>query len=268
MIVESYEDVIILSGALRQNFWETVHTAVSLILKRHPSGVIIDCSQITEITGKGAETFADVFDFVEEHEEARIILAAVPKHVQQVLREIPEVRSQIPVVDSVEEARRSLDIMESQAQEKKDKAREYDRDILAILEGHPEDQDVLAMAQELVLTNRTKVTLLLPIIVPRELPLTAPLVDLEERLVRTAEEGKKVIKAANAKAEIRLERSRDIASLMEEVSEEIDADYVVAAITLSKGGHRGADCYRTVESVFEKVKRPVVIVRGNIVKGR
>jgi anti-anti-sigma regulatory factor len=266
MIVESYEDVIVLSGALRQNFWETVHTAVSLILKRHPSGVIIDCSQITEITPKGADTFVDVFEFVEEHEEARIILAAVPAHVKQVLREIPEVRSQIPIVGSVEEARRSLDVLASQTEEKKDKTRDYDRDILAILEGHPEDQDVLAMAKELILSNKTKVTLLLPIIVPRELPLTAPLVDLEEKLVKTAEEGKKFIRAANAKAEMRLERSRDIASLMEEISEEIDADFVVAAITLSKSGHRGQDCYRTVESVFEKVKRPVVIVRGSIVK--
>lgn len=267
MIVESYEDVIILSGALRKNFWETVHTAVSLILKRHPSGVIIDCSQITEITAQGAETFADVFEFVAEHEEARIILAAVPEHVKQVLRDVPEVRSQIPIVNSVEEARCSLDLLASNEGESKgkDANRAWDRDILAVLEGVSEDHDVIHVAEELILHHKTRVTLLLPVIVPRELPLTAPLADLEAKLAAAAEAGKKAIKAAGAKVQIKLERGRDIATLMEELAEEVDADYVVAAITLSKGMRR-TDAYRTVESVLEKVKRPVIIVRGSLVK--
>lgn len=267
MIVESYEDVLILSGALRQNFWETVQTAISLILKRHPSGVIIDCSQITEITPLGAETFADVFDFVGEHEEARIILAAVPEHVKQVLREVPEVRSQIPIVGSVEEARCSLDLLASSEKEGKgkDANREWDRDILAVLEGVAEDADVIHVAEELILHHKTRVTLLLPVVVPRELPLTAPLADLEAKLAAASESGKKAIKAAGAKVEIKLERTRDIATLMEEISEEVDADYVIAAITLSRGVRR-TDAFRTVESVLEKVKRPVIIVRGSLAK--
>ena len=76
MIVESYEDVIVLSGALRSNFWETIHTAISLMLKRHPTGVVIDCSGITEVTQAGADTFRDVMAYIEEH-DARIIVAAV-----------------------------------------------------------------------------------------------------------------------------------------------------------------------------------------------
>src|SRR5947207_872967 len=111
MIVESYEDVVILSGPLRSNFWETIHTAIALTLKRHPTGVIIDCSGITELTPEGAETFQDAIQFVKEHERARIVVAAVSPQAMEVLRHVPEVRSQLPVVATVEEARRSLDLL-------------------------------------------------------------------------------------------------------------------------------------------------------------
>src|SRR4051794_2917253 len=105
MIVESYEDVIILSGALRSNYWETLHTAISLTLKRHPSGVIIDCSGLTEATPEGAETFRDVMEYIHGH-DARVIVAAVPSKVYEVLRTVPEVRSQLAITESVEEARK------------------------------------------------------------------------------------------------------------------------------------------------------------------
>ena len=111
MIVESYEDVIILSGALRSNFWETIHTAISLTLKRHPTGVIIDCSGITEITPDGAETFHDAIDFVAAHKRARIVVAAVSEEMLEVLRSVPEVRSQLPIAETVEAARKSLDLL-------------------------------------------------------------------------------------------------------------------------------------------------------------
>ena len=111
MIVESYEDVIVLSGELRSNFWETIHTAIALTLKRHPTGVIIDCSGITLMTPEGGETFHDAIDFVAEHDRARIVVAGVSKSVLEVLRSVPEVRSQLPVAESVEDARRSLDLL-------------------------------------------------------------------------------------------------------------------------------------------------------------
>src|SRR5688500_219102 len=110
MIVESYEDVIVVSGALRSNFWETIHTAISLMLKRHPTGVIIDCSGISEVTPEGADTFRDIMAFIHEH-DARIIVAGVPVQVMEVLKSVPEVRSQLAVAKSVEEARRSLDLL-------------------------------------------------------------------------------------------------------------------------------------------------------------
>ena len=108
MIVESYEDVIVISGALRSNFWETIHTAISLMLKRHPTGVILDCSGITEVNTAGADTFRDVMSFIHD-QDARVIVTAVPPQVMEVLRTVPEVRSQLAVAKTVEEARRSLD---------------------------------------------------------------------------------------------------------------------------------------------------------------
>ena len=60
-------------------------------------------------TPEGAETFHDAMDFIRNH-HARVILAAVPGHVMEVLKNVPEVRSQLPICATVADARRSLDL--------------------------------------------------------------------------------------------------------------------------------------------------------------
>lgn len=265
MIVESYEDVVILSGPMRSNFWETIHTAIALTLKRHPTGVVIDCSAVTDMTPEGAETFHDAIDFVKEHERARIVLAAVPDHVMAVLRHVPEVRSQLPVVATVEEARRSLDLLISEEEDhgkkkKKDQLRAWDRHIVSVISGDAADEHMLSVTEELVDTMPAKVVLLCPIVVPRELPLSAPMPKEEEYAAMALENGQKRLTARGNSCEIRLERTRDIPSILQDVATEFNAAHVIVGLASDA---KGDDEYlRVLKAVIEKVKRPLVIVRG------
>lgn len=265
MVVESYEDVVILSGSLRSNFWETIHTAVSLTLKRHPTGVVIDCKGITEMTADGADTFVDAIQFVKDHERARIVLAAVPPAVMEVLRAVPEVRSQLPVVASVEEARRSLDLLTEEEDETKKKKQKpltkvVDRTILAVISGDDSDEHMLTVTEELIDTMPAKLVLLCPIVVPRELPLTAPMPKEEEYAANALEHGKKRMFERGTPCEVRLERTRDITAMIQEVAQECQAAHVVAGLASDA---KGDDTYlKVLKSVIEKVKRPLVIVRG------
>ena len=57
MIIETKNDVVRLSGALKKNQWLTIRAATDLLLKDHPEGIIIDCEHLTEISSEGAKTF-------------------------------------------------------------------------------------------------------------------------------------------------------------------------------------------------------------------
>lgn len=264
MIVESYEDVIVLSGALRSNFWETIHTAISLTLKRHPSGVIIDCSGITEVTADGAETFHDAIDFVNEHDRARIIVAAVPPEVLEVLRSVPEVRSQLPIAASVAEARKSLDLLsvsEEPPRKRKEPVKPYSRQILACMNGdRAGDLHVLSITKELSAAKPAKVVILLPIVVPRDLPLQAPMPEIEDRAVEMADVSHKELTELSMVHETRLERTRDLPTLLQEVAQEIDAEHVVVAIRPDQAGDDASQ--RMIRSVIEKVDRSLIFARA------
>lgn len=263
MIVESFEDVVRLSGAMRSNFWSTIHTAVSLTLQRHPTGVIIDLGSVTEMTPEGAETFRDAIRFVESN-DARIVVANASESVLAVLRQVPEVRSQLPIVETVEMARRSLDLLvepeEHAGKKKKEPAVKPERTILACLSGDDSDSHLLHMTQEFVDRVPARVVLLYPIVVPRELPLASPLPEEEERAAATLEAGKKALSQHSTLAEVRLERTRDLPSLIEETSEQVQAAQVLVGVSTMP--RHGEDAWRALEAVIQKVKSPLVFVRG------
>lgn len=262
MIVEYFEDVISLSGALRSNFWETVHTAITLLLKKHPTGVIIDCSGITEITAEGAETFEDMIRYVNEHERARIIVAAVPERVKEVMRATPEVRSQLPMVDTVEEARRSLDLFFDEEKSER-KKRTFDqssgRAILACITAEACDEQVIEVILELVKAKGGKVCLLFPVIVPRDLPLSAPMPGIEERASVSVEKAQKRLTQQGVLSDVRIEHARDFALVVCEVADSLNASYVVVGL-LSSDGQSGPKTL--VSTLLDRVKRPLILVRG------
>ncbi|MCO5297428.1 MAG: hypothetical protein M9921_11275 [Fimbriimonadaceae bacterium] len=259
MIVESYEDVIVLSGALRSNFWDTIHTAISLTLKRHPTGVIIDCSGLTEATPEGAETFHDAMDFIKEH-DARIIVAAVPAPILEVLKTVPEVRSQLPIAASVEEARRSLDLLVEEPKKKKQAPPSTDEQVLVCLFGDDNDRAALHLGSKIADTLLARIVLVYVVLMPRDLPLQAPMPEDEELAAKAIDHGKAYLAERNINATARLERGRDLASAVQEVANEINTSHVV--VPLSPDPVKMEANQKLVRSVLEKVADIVVFVRG------
>jgi len=260
VIVESYEDVILLSGALRSNFWETIQTAISLTLKRHPTGVIVDCSGITECTPAGADTFRDAMEYIRDH-DARIIVAAVPQHVMEVLKSVPEVRSQLAVAATVEEARRSLDLLlvpEEKKKPAKGPKEKLAKIILLITEGDS-CPELYELAAEMSEALHAEIVVAYAIIVPRHLPIQAPLSAEEEEAARVIEEAKRELSRHHTPHSVFLERGRDVASALQQVVGETNAIRVVCALSPNESELDGQ--LKALRSVLTKIPLPVVAVR-------
>ena len=263
MIVESYEDVVRISGALRENYWDTLHTAISLVLKRYPAGVIIEGSGITEITPSGADTFRSVMEFIHRH-EARVIVTALPDHILVVVRSVPDVRSQLPIATSVEAARKSLNLLiEDEAVRKKRKQPgERARRMLVCLTGDASDQEILRYTVKLAEALEAVAVLFYAIRVPRDLPLTAPLAEEEARAERVIEVARKMLDGRGVITDCRIDRGRDLASSLAEALEDIAADPVLIGLPLTDDGTDAAG--KLVKSVNAKVTAPVIFLRGRL----
>lgn len=266
MIVESYEDIIILSGALRSNFWEAIHTAISLTLKRHPSGVIIDCSGLTEATPAGAETFRDAMDFINKH-DARIIVAAVPESIMEVLKSVPEVRSQLAVASSVDAARRSLDLLVEEddhgTKKKKKPTLENARKLIVCLytgTSVEEDDAAMTVAGKIADSQPTEVHLVCVLLVPRHLPLTSPLEATELAASKAVQRAEQFFDARDVTYYSQVERARDVATALAEVLVDFDAPDVVLPLILDP--LKKDENLKLVDSVLSRVNRNIVFVRG------
>src|SRR5579871_3810910 len=107
MIIETRGDVVRLSGTLHKNQWLTIRAAAGMLLHDHPQGIIVDCSQLQDISEDGAKTFLEAMRDIEAA-KTRIIVVNLPENVLRVLKTVPGVRSQLPIASSIEEARASL----------------------------------------------------------------------------------------------------------------------------------------------------------------
>lgn len=261
MIVESYEDVIRLSGALRQNFWETIHTAISLTLKRHPSGVIIDCSQLTECTAQGTETFRNAMEFIQA-KDARVIVAAVPDNIMEVLRSVPDVRSQLPIAATVEEARHSLNLLgeEEGKRKRRPSTSQASNKLLVCLSGSDADDWLLRVANDYGHAINAEANLIFPVLVPRHLPLQALLPDEEAAAAACLEKAQQYLESRQMPTVVRLERARDTASAIMGALEEVAASQVLVTIPDDPSGQDNA-C-KVLKALLAKVDVPVMFVRG------
>ncbi len=107
MIIHQKGDVVELRGSLDTNQWLALKSVVSLQLKEHPTGIIIDGSGLTGMNEVGAHTFIDASEFIQA-QRARVVVAGLSSEIQDEIRRIPGARSQLPLASSVEEARASL----------------------------------------------------------------------------------------------------------------------------------------------------------------
>jgi hypothetical protein len=109
MIIEAKDDILYLSGSFYENHWPTLEGAVRYLLRNHPTGIIVDCSQMTLAAEAGVRTFIEVLrNAVAQH--WRVLFVNLPDDLLKQCRSIPGVRSQLPIAGSVEEARQSLEI--------------------------------------------------------------------------------------------------------------------------------------------------------------
>ena len=267
MIVEAYADVIVLSGALRSNFWDTIHTAISLTLKRHPTGVIVDCSGITECSPEGADTFVDAMGFIKDH-DARIIVAAVPSAIIDVLKSVPNVRSQLAFATSVEAARRSLDLLVEDTEGKKKKAPIAEinalRIVVCLYDGTSvaEDNAAMELASRIADSVPSDIHLVCALLVPRELPLQAPLEASEASASNAVERAKTFFTGHNLPHHSRVERVRDVASMLATIIAELDAQQIILPL-IGDPIHQD-DNLKLVKAVLSKIDRQVSFVRPKI----
>jgi hypothetical protein len=228
------------------------------MLKRHPSGVIIDCSGLTAVTPKGASTFRDVMEFI-RNQDARVIVAAVPLNIREVLSSVAEVRSQLAIADSVDDARRSLDLLVVEKPGKKKAAFVGESKILVCLSGTEIDKETLKVAAQLGIAREAELHLLFAVLVPRDLPLTAPL-PKEEAIASRVIEQSKIALEKQISYVPHVERGRDIPTTVEELANELKASLVIFPL-VSNG--RDADAItRLMCSLLARIPQEVILVRG------
>ena len=183
MIIHQKGDVVELKGSLDANQWLALKSVVSLQLKGHPLGIVIDGRELTDINEAGAHTFIDASEFIQAH-NARIVAAGLSPRIQEEMRRIPGARSQLPLAASVEEARASLAIggAESVPESRRKPV------ILVPLVGQwRKAVDYAALHAD----RNIELHLLYVIEVPRAMPLGVPLPDKEQEAIHTLDEAEK-----------------------------------------------------------------------------
>ncbi len=207
MIVASKDDVVSLSGSLHKNQWLTIKAAANLLLRDRPEGIIIDCSELTEVSEDGAKTFLDAMKDIQAA-GARIMVSNLPPNVLQVIRTVPGVRSQLPIATSVEEARRSLRAGGVRQETDADRALTEGGIVLPLLPGLDVEY-ALTIASRLSRETGSSIHLVYLLIVPRHLPPGAPLGDAETAAHELLARADQVAKRLSIRSVAHIERVRD-----------------------------------------------------------
>jgi anti-anti-sigma regulatory factor len=206
MIVTGRNDVVHLSGALHKNQWLTIKAAARLLLHQHPQGILVDCSELTEVSEEGVKTFLEAMRDI-QGEGARIVIVNLPDNVLQVIRSVPGVRSQLPIAKSLEEARASLRV--GLANGKSSDRPLSDNSILIPLLPGFDTEYAITVAGRASRELRQPVTLAALIVVSRTKPLNTPMPEEEAEAVAGLERAELVAKKHGLPYARHVERVRD-----------------------------------------------------------
>ena len=209
MIIETRHDVVRLFGSLHKNQWLTIRAAVNLLLQDHPQGIIIDCSALEEVSEDGAKTFLEAMRDVEAV-KSRIVLVSLPQKVLAVCRLVPGVRSQLPLADTLEEARASLRLGRKAAARPKDAHGKAGQVIVVPLIADYDLTYGANLAGRLSRGAQTEIRLVYFLEVARTLPLGAPLQEAEQGARDSLERAQQYIAQMNLRAEEHVERVREL----------------------------------------------------------
>jgi hypothetical protein len=241
MIVEIRDEVVSLSGTLRQNHWQTLESAILIRLRQHPSGIVLDCSRLDSITEEGARTFAEALDHFEGRvPPARLVFAAIPPAVLKVLRRVPDLGSRLPVAETVEAARVSLGL--SPVPPSRAGA---GGDVVIGLLGTRADEHAVALGLRLASTSRPeeprdgisgappRVHLAYLLAVPRDRPLLSAMGAEEEAAIRNLRRFEEAARRRRLTPLARLERTRNPADRLVGIGRDFRASCIVLSVEQS-----------------------------------
>lgn len=207
MIVNGKNDIVQLSGSLHKNEWLTIKALAKILLIQHPQGILIDCTELTEISEEGTKTFLTAMRDI-QGEGARIVMVNLPDHVLQVVRSVPGVRSQLPIAASIEEARASLRIGRKLQQAENDRPMCDNSILVPLFPGFDIDY-AIAVAARAARELKQPITLATFLVVSRSRPLGTPMPEEEGLAHRMLEQAEKVVKKLNIPYMLHVERVRD-----------------------------------------------------------
>jgi anti-anti-sigma regulatory factor len=253
MIIEAREDTITLRGEIRSNIWPAIQAAAALLIENHPTGIIIDCSGLTQITAKGAETLADAITYITSH-NARIIVAALSPDLLEIGKAVPAVRAMLATAASVEEARATLSLVELTPQ--KGKAR-----LAGVAPMLGNWRRAVFFADKLAIGENCEIHLVDLMKVPRTLPLGTPMPEREAAGQSRLDEAKGLVRETGLKSFAHVERVRSESGGLVEFVRRLDADFAVVSID---SGDRGEPHVEETEamSLVESASFEVSIVKG------
>lgn len=222
MIIEAREDTITLRGAIKSNIWPAIQAAAALLLREHPTGIIIDSSGVSKCTVKGAETFADAFEYIKAN-NARVVVAGLAPELVEIGKAVPGVRAQLPLADTVEQARASLRLEEVAPH--RGSAR-----IAAVVPMVGDWRRAVFHADRLALGENCEVHLVDLIRVPYSLPQSAPMPEREVAGQSRVQAAMALVRQTGLQGFSHVERVRSYSAGLVDFTRILKADFAVASI--------------------------------------
>jgi nucleotide-binding universal stress UspA family protein len=261
MIINSKDDVLSLSGSLHKNQWMTIKAAANLLLQEHPQGIIIDCSELEDISEGGARTFLDALHDIEAA-HARIIVANLPERVFTFCKTIPGVRSQLPIANSVEEARKSLLMTSKTAAASNGK---HGALLLVPLLAEFDLTYGAELAGRLARAGHSEVRLIYFLEVARNLPLNAPLLEEEQAAQETLAKAHQRIKPNGMPVSEHLEKVREAADGILTAIKAHHAEMVILGASQKPVDGDGSEQFQSlVETLIKRAPCEVVVGRQKL----
>jgi nucleotide-binding universal stress UspA family protein len=252
MIIEARDDTITLRGEVKTNIWPAIQAAAALLLENHPTGIILDGSGLTRVTPKGAETFADAFDFIAA-QNARIMVVGLTDEMLEVGQEVPGVRSQLPIAATVEQARASLALGELTPR----RGKAHIAGVVPILGNW---RRAVYFADRLAVGESCEMHLVDLIKVPRTLPIGSPLPEREAAGQTRLGEAQGLVRQTGLKSFSHVERVRSEMGL-DDFAERLNADFTVISIDRAPKGEPSMDGPEAL-SLQEAAPIEVSLIKG------
>jgi hypothetical protein len=120
-------------------------------------------------------------------------------------------------------------------------------------------EEGLHMAEQIADALHVEIVLAYVVVVPRDLPLQAPLAGQEEMASKSIEMAKSELARRQVTVSAVLERGRDIGSALQQVMEESGASRLIVALNIEEDA-LDSDM-KLVRSILSKIAQPVVFVR-------